>query len=249
MHSSNGIEVRNLSFSYSGKPALADASFQARAGKFTGLLGPNGAGKSTLLSLLTGLLGRGRGEISIDGIDIHKHPRQALGRVGIVFQQSALDLDLTLEQNMVYGAALRGWWGKDARWKINQALELMNITDQRRDKVRELNGGHRRRLEIARALVHQPAVLILDEPTVGLDIRTRNELVTHVHQLTTTENITVLWASHLVDEIRETDDLVILNKGQVCSAGPVTQLLQQYACPTVLSLFERLTCTDQSLAD
>lgn len=249
MQSRNGIEVRNLSFSYSGKPALTDASFQARAGKFTGLLGPNGAGKSTLLSLLTGLLGGCGGEISIDGIDTHKHPCQALGQVGIVFQQSALDLDLTLEQNMVYGAALRGWWGKDARRKINQVLELMNITDRRRAKVRELNGGHRRRLEIARALVHQPAVLILDEPTVGLDIQTRNELVAHVHQLTTSANITVLWASHLVDEIHESDDLVILHKGRVRGAGPVTQLLQQHTCPTVLSLFERLTCADQNLVN
>jgi ABC-2 type transport system ATP-binding protein len=246
MRSSNGIEVRNLSFDYAGKLVLTDASFHARAGKFTGLLGPNGAGKSTLLSLLTGLLdGRG-GQIHIDGIDIGKDPRQALGRVGIVFQQSALDLDLTLEQNMVYGAALRGWWGSDAHRKITQALELMNIADRCHYKVRELNGGHRRRLEIARALVHQPAVLILDEPTVGLDIRARNELVAHVHQLTTSENITVLWASHLVDEIRESDDLVVLHKGQIRAAGPVAQLLSQHTCRTVLSLFEHLTCADEN---
>ncbi|MGE4635991.1 MAG: ATP-binding cassette domain-containing protein [Arenicellales bacterium] len=244
----DGIKVSNLSFNYGDKPVLAGASFQARAGKFTGLLGPNGAGKSTLLSLLIGLLGECDGEISISGIDMRKHPRQALARVGIVFQQSALDLDLTIEQNMVYGAALRGWWGSDARRNINQALELMNIADRGRDKVRDLNGGHRRRLEIARALVHQPAVLILDEPTVGLDIRTRNELVAHVHQLTTSENITVLWASHLVDEIRESDDLVVLHEGQVRTTGPVNQLLRQHTCPTVLSLFERLTGADENLA-
>ena len=243
---SSGITVNRLSFAYVGKPALSNASLKVRSGKFTALLGPNGAGKSTLLALLTGLLAAREGTISINGFDSRTQLQQALAQTGIVFQQSALDLDLTVEQNMIYGAGLRGYWGGTARRNINNALERMDLANRAHHRARELNGGHRRRLEVARALVHQPKVLILDEPTVGLDIPTRHELVEHVHQLTTDSGITVLWATHLVDEIHSSDDLILLHQGQVRLNGPVKALLEQHAHPTVLSLFQSVTAADSS---
>ena len=249
MGDSAGIAVTRLSFAYAGQPVLTDINLEIRRGTFSALLGPNGAGKSTFLSLLSGLLIARQGTISINGCDSRTQLQQALAQTGIVFQQSALDLDLTVKQNMIYGAGLRGYWGGTARHNIQHALELMDLTDQTRARVRELNGGHRRRLEVARALVHQPKVLILDEPTVGLDIPTRDELVKHVHKLTTDSGITVLWATHLVDEIYSSDDLILMHGGQVRLNGPVKTLLEQYGHPTVLSLFQSLTAADLSQDD
>ncbi len=249
MGDSAGIAVTRLSFAYAGQPVLTDINLEIRRGTFSALLGPNGAGKSTFLSLLSGLLIARQGAISINGCDSRTQLQQALAQTGIVFQQSALDIDLTVKQNMIYGAGLRGYWGGPARHNIQHALELMDLTDQTRARVRELNGGHRRRLEVARALVHQPKVLILDEPTVGLDIPTRDELVKHVHKLTTDSGITVLWATHLVDEIYSSDDLILMHGGQVRLNGPVKTLLEQYGHPTVLSLFQSLTAADLSQDD
>lgn len=246
MGDSSGITVSRLSFAYAGKPVLIDASLEVPGGTFSALLGPNGAGKSTLLALLTGLLAAREGTISINGFDSRTQLQQALAQTGIVFQQSALDLDLTVKQNMIYGAGLRGYWGETARRNIDHALERMDLADRVRDRARELNGGHRRRLEVARALVHQPKVLILDEPTVGLDIPTRHELVEHVHQLATESGITVLWATHLVDEVYLSDDLILLHNGHVRLNGPVKLLLEQHAHPTVLSLFQSVTAADSS---
>ena len=246
MNSGSGITIDGLSFAYGASSALMDVSFSVERGCFTGLLGPNGAGKSTLLSLLTGLLAMQLGEAYIDDINIRVQPRRALARLGIVFQSQALDLDLTVAQNMAYAAALRGYWGGNARRRIDEKLELMGIAHRGREKTRKLNGGHRRRLEIARALVHQPTVLILDEPTVGLDIPSRSQLVEHVHQLATSENLTVLWATHLVDEIRKSDNLVVLHRGQLRAAGPVAQILAQHGGDSVPVLFERLTSADEA---
>ena len=169
------LSIKDLSFSYSGKKALDQVGFDIQAGECTVLLGPNGAGKSTLFALVTRLYDARSGQIELCGFDIKKKTGKALSRLGVVFQQSTLDMDLTVMQNLDYHAALHGLGGKLAKLRIQQELERLNMYDRRKEKIRQLNGGHRRRVEIARALLHMPSLLLLDEPTVGLDVPSRQD--------------------------------------------------------------------------
>lgn len=244
MTGKTGIEIRDLHYAYGDKIALDGISLSVQAGRFTALLGPNGAGKSTLVALLSRLIVASRGQIEMLGEDIARRPRLALGNMGIVFQEQTLDLDLTVAQNMFYFAALRGLAGKTARNRIEASLERMGLAKRQREKVRALNSGHRRRLEIARALVHTPQIFILDEPTVGLDVPSRNELVSHIHALCAEQRLTVLWATHLVDEVWDDDDLIVLHTGRVRAAGSVRDVMTLTNCTTVLEAFNRLTTTD-----
>ncbi len=210
----NPLSVRNVTFRYGSKTALDDVSFDLDAGRFCALLGPNGAGKSTLFALLTRLLVTREGSITVAGHDIATRSRDALARMGVVFQQQTLDPEMTVLQNLRYFAALQGLSGKQARGKIDAALDRLAMRERAGEKARNLNGGHRRRMEIARALIHDPGVLILDEPTVGLDTGSRHAITAHVHDLADA-GLTVLWATHLVDEIRDSDDVVVLHQGRV----------------------------------
>jgi ABC-2 type transport system ATP-binding protein len=234
------IKVSGLSYSYGRKVALEDVSIAVRPGRFTALLGANGAGKTTLVSLLCGLLASQRGTIEILGFDAARNLRAALRETGVVFQQQTLDLDLTVQQNMTYFAALRGLSGGRATERIQACVSRMGLDGREGEKVRRLNGGHRRRLEIARALLHQPSFLILDEPTVGLDVEARAALVDHVHALCRQEGVALLWATHLVDEVWLDDDLIVLDAGRVRAAGPVSEVLAVQGCPDVLSAFRKI---------
>jgi ABC-2 type transport system ATP-binding protein len=235
------LTVQELSFSYSGKKALENVGFEINQGECTLLLGPNGAGKSTLFALITRLYDTRNGRIALCGFDIKKQTNKALARLGVVFQQSTLDLDLTVIQNLKYHAALHGIGGRFAKQRIQQELERLNMYDRRFEKIRQLNGGHRRRVEIARALLHKPSVLLLDEPTVGLDVPSRQDIVEHVHYLAKEDNIAVLWASHLIDEIYPEDKLIILDKGQIKASGAIEDVLQKVGVPTIKDAFYKLT--------
>jgi len=215
----NGLQTKEVSYSYGAKIALNKITFSIPAGTYCALLGPNGAGKSTLFSLLTRLFIPLTGQIEIAGIDLSRSPQLALGKMGVVFQQSTLDLDLTAKQNLSYFAALHGMSGKQANLRIDEVLARMNMAERASERVRELNGGHRRRLEIARSLMHKPDVLLLDEPTVGLDAASRVAITEHVHRLCAEDGLTVLWATHLVDEVRDDDMLIILHNGEVLAQG------------------------------
>ncbi|MBK8814856.1 MAG: ATP-binding cassette domain-containing protein [Methylococcaceae bacterium] len=241
MSRSYALTIENLSFSYSGRKALDTIGFTINPGECTILLGPNGAGKSTLFALITRLYDARSGRIELCGFDIKKHTSQALARLGVVFQQSTLDIDLTVMQNLNYHAALHGMGGKFAKQRIQQELERLNMFERRFEKIRQLNGGHRRRVEIARALLHKPSLLLLDEPTVGLDVPSRQEIVDHVHRLVKDDNIAVLWASHLIDEIYPDDRLVVLHKGHIKAVGPVDSVLKQTNAPTIKEAFYALT--------
>ncbi|WP_424971242.1 ABC transporter ATP-binding protein [Dinoroseobacter sp. S76] len=219
-----GLSVRDLSFSYGSKRALAEVSFDIPQGAFCALLGPNGAGKSTLFGLLTRLFTSAEGAITVAGHDLRQTPRAALAEIGVVFQQTTLDLSLSVDRNLSYFAALHGLAGADAARRIDTALDLLDMTERRRETVRNLNGGHRRRTEIARALIHDPSVLLLDEPTVGLDAASRAAITDHVHELCAARNLTVLWATHLTDEIRGTDQLLILHRGKIRADGPTDSI-------------------------
>ncbi|MFT6774809.1 MAG: ABC-2 type transport system ATP-binding protein [Paracoccaceae bacterium] len=216
---SGALGVEGLSWRYGAKAALDDVSFSVEAGRFCALLGPNGAGKSTLFGLLTRLFVSRVGRIEVAGHDLARTPRAALARMGVVFQQPTLDLDLTVRRNMSYFAALHGIWGKDADARIDAALDRLSMRERAHERARDLNGGHRRRMEIARALIHRPAVLLLDEPTVGLDAGSRGALVEHVHDMCATDGLTVLWATHLVDEVRDADRLLVLHRGRIVADG------------------------------
>jgi ABC-2 type transport system ATP-binding protein len=219
------LRVDALSYAYGPKTALDGVSFEARPGRFTALLGPNGAGKSTLFALFAGLLRPDSGTVSVDGHDLGRAPRRALARMGIVFQQPTLDLDLTVRQNLAYFAALRGLAGRERTTRIDAALDRLGMRERAGEKVRALNGGHRRRTEIARALLHRPPVLLCDEPTVGLDAAARAAITAHVHDLAA-EGLAVLWATHLTDEVREDDHLLCLHRGRLLADGPARAVTQ-----------------------
>jgi ABC-2 type transport system ATP-binding protein len=236
-----GVEISDLHYAYGEKTALDGVSLSIRPGRFTAILGPNGAGKSTLFALLCGLIASREGRIRVLGADMSKTPRAALSQMGIVFQQQTLDLDLSVAQNMAYFGALRGLSGAECRRRVAQSLERMGLAGREQEKARVLNGGHRRRLEIARALLCEPNLLLLDEPTVGLDVPSRAALVEHVHQLCVESRLTVLWATHLVDEIWPNDDLVVLHQGHVRASGAAADVLDETGCADVNSAFAALT--------
>ncbi|SEM76917.1 ABC transporter ATP-binding protein [Palleronia pelagia] len=217
------LSVADLSFSYGARQALDGVSFDIPAGRFCALLGPNGAGKSTLFGLLTRLFTTAGGRITMAGHDLDTAPRRALGAMGIVFQQTTLDLDLTVRQNLRYFAALHGISGREADTRIDAALDRLDMRARAGERARALNGGHRRRAEIARALVHRPRVLLLDEPTVGLDAASRSAITDHVHDLCG-DGLTVLWATHLTDEVRADDHLLILHRGRILRDGRAAEI-------------------------
>lgn len=235
------LSIEDLSFSYSGKKALDQVSFDIQSGECTILLGPNGAGKSTLFALITRLYDARSGRIEFCGFDVKKQTSKALARLGVVFQQPTLDMDLTVMQNLGYHAALHGMGRKLAKQRSQQELERLNMYDRRFEKIRQLNGGHRRRVEIARALLHKPSLLLLDEPTVGLDVPSRQDIVEHVHRLVKDEKIAVLWASHLIDEIYPDDQVIILHKGQIKVKGAINTVLEQTGTASIKEAFYALT--------
>lgn len=214
------LSVQSLCFAYGPKSALDGISFDIPRGAFCALLGPNGAGKSTLFGLLTRLFTTREGRIEIAGHDLARAPRKALAEIGVVFQQPSLDLDLTVHRNLKYFAALHGLAGRDADQRIKAVLTRLGMEERAGETVRALNGGHRRRTEIARALIHRPSVLLLDEPTVGLDAASRAAITEHVHRLAAEDGLTVLWATHLTDEIWPDDQLVILHQGHILADDP-----------------------------
>jgi ABC-2 type transport system ATP-binding protein len=215
----SALAVSGLSHDFSGRRALKEVGFCVEPDTFTVLLGPNGAGKTTLISLVTGLYAARRGEIAILGHDLRLEPLRALANLGVVFQAPTLDLDLTVRENLLYFGALHGLSRRDARERALAELGRLGILDRLDDKVRALSGGLRRRVEIARSLVHQPQLLIVDEATVGLDAATRRLLLNHVRALCREQNLSVLWATHLLDEVEAGDPLVVLHEGAVCWQG------------------------------
>lgn len=235
------LEVAGLSYSYGRKPALEDVSFTLRGGEFKVLLGPNGAGKTTLFSLITRLFESRDGTIRVDGIGLRRRAGRALQRMGVVFQQPTLDLDLTVRQNLLYHASLHGIAKSEAAERIETELARFEMADRRGETVRRLNGGHRRRVEIARALLHRPMLLLLDEPTVGLDVPTRRAIVEHVHQLCLEEGTAVLWATHLIDEVFDDDNVIVLHEGRVRADGGAAAVIAAVAAESIGEAFDRLT--------
>ncbi len=235
------LEVLDLGFSYGPKVALEAIGFTVGPGEFKVLLGPNGAGKTTLFSLITRLFDSPDGQIRVEGLDLRRHQGAALARMGVVFQQPTLDLDLSVRQNLRYHAALQGMSRRRADERIETELMRMNMADRQGERVRQLNGGHRRRVEIARALMHEPTLLLLDEPTVGLDVPTRRDIVQHVHRLSREQGVAVLWATHLIDEVQDGDSVIVLHEGRIRADGAASEVVSRAGVKDIGAAFDKLT--------
>jgi ABC-2 type transport system ATP-binding protein len=234
------LTVKNVSYWYGSKQALDNVSFEVFPGRVTALLGPNGAGKTTLFSLITRLFDAPTGRIEICGRSASEWGAKALRPLGVVFQQPTLDLDLTVKQNLRYFAALRGLRRREADERMLRALEALDMEERIGERVRALNGGHRRRVEIARGLLHSPQLLLLDEPTIGLDDPTRRAIVRHVHDLARTDNIGVLWATHLFDEVEPDDDLLVINRGKIVARGKAKDVVAETGAKNLGGAFRLL---------
>lgn len=218
------LVVAGVSHRFGRFQALRDVSFTVPRGAFAALLGVNGAGKTTLFSLITRLYDSTSGRIEVAGFDARRQPGEALARLGVVFQSRALDGDLTLRQNLLYHAALHGMGGSGARERIGEVLRLVGLGDRGEVRVNALSGGQQRRAEIARALLHRPELLLLDEATAGLDLRARAEVQALVRRLIAEAGVSTLWATHVFDEVAPGDEVIILHRGAVLATGSAAEI-------------------------
>ena len=212
---------------YGAKVALKSVSMSLYPGQFVALLGPNGAGKSTLVQLLSGLFVPDQGELSVLGFDIRKNAPKALAGLGVVFQQSSLDLDLSIRANLLFHTDLHGIARKTALQRIAAGLAQHGLQGQDAVAVRALSGGNRRKVELIRALLHQPRFLLMDEATVGLDPASRHDLMRSVEALARAGEVAVLWATHLVDEVAQADRVLVLSQGALVFDGTPAELMAQ----------------------
>lgn len=218
------LTIEGVSHRFGAVQALQGVSFRVERGAFCALLGVNGAGKTTLFSLITRLYDSTSGRITVAGYDARRQPSQALARLGVVFQSRALDGDLTLRQNLSYHAALHGIGGRAAKARIAEVLALVGLSEKAAARASTLSGGQQRRAEVARALLHRPQLLLLDEATAGLDVRARAEVVALVRRLIAEEGVSTLWATHIFEEIEPEDHVVVLHKGAVLADGRASAL-------------------------
>lgn len=234
------LSVESVTKSYGKLRALDNLSMQINPGEFCALLGLNGAGKTTLFQLLTGLFTPDEGSIKVQGKDMRHSAVQALAQIGVVFQQPTLDLDLSVQANLKFHARMHGM-GREADAKIAEELERVGLSQRAKDSVRELSGGNKRKVELVRALLHRPAILLMDEPTVGLDPGSRVSLIEHVHQLCREQNMAVLWATHLVDEAESAQKVFVLHKGNLLAEQDPAGLCNSVGAPDLATAFLQMT--------
>lgn len=235
------LKVTSVCKSFGKRNALDDVSLHVAAGEFVALLGPNGAGKTTLFQILSGLFIADRGNAAICGADIGTRPIAALSQLGIVFQQPALDLDLTVTANLQFQADLHGIARVEAKQRIASCLSRFGLTERAQDTARVLSGGNRRKVELARALITHPRLLLMDEATVGIDPASRTQIIADVKVLCKEQEMAVLWATHLVDEAEGADRIIVMAKGRVRFDGVSAQLLADQDCASLTDAFLRLT--------
>jgi ABC-2 type transport system ATP-binding protein len=240
----SALSVDKVSHAYGARLALDEVSFDVAPASFTVLLGLNGAGKSTLFSVITHLYASRSGAVRIFGYDVARESGAALSRLGVVFQQRTLDPDLSVEQNLAYHGALHGIGWRETRARQAALLARVGLADRARDKARHLSGGQMRRVEIARSLLHRPRMLLLDEPTAGLDIKARADILGIVRDLVAVSGIGVLWTTHLVDEIRSDDHVIVLHKGRVLADGASHSIIASTGGASIGEAFTRLTRSD-----
>ena len=222
------IEIDHLSKRFGEVQAVKDLSFRVKEGELFAFLGVNGAGKSTTINILCGQMPKDAGSVRIDGKSLDEEPDAIKRSLGVVFQNSALDKDLTVRENLQSRAALYGIRGKDFRERLSELAELLDFKDLVKRPLGKLSGGQRRRIDIARALLHRPRILILDEPTTGLDPQTRNTLWRAIGELRAREGMTVFLTTHYMEEAADADFVVILDHGQIAAEGTPLSLKNTY---------------------
>ena len=237
---STALQIKNVSHKFGEFKALKNVSINIDSGDFTVLLGLNGAGKTTLYSLITRLYNNNSGSIKIHNFDVREESSDALKNIGVVFQQPTLDLDLSVEENLHYHSSLHGLSFTDAKERIEEEIRRIDLTEKLKNKVRSLSGGQRRRVEIARSLLHKPKLLLLDEPTVGLDIGSRQMILKHVKSLCKKGQLAVLWATHLIDEIDKGEKVVIIHKGEIVESGDVLKIVKKTKQKNIRDAFNKL---------
>ncbi|MCP5116800.1 MAG: ABC transporter ATP-binding protein [bacterium] len=218
------LSVEQLTHRYGDRTALSGLSFTVSAGTVFGLLGPNGGGKSTLFRILATMMAPDEGRVTIAGFDVVKQPDEVRGKIGVVFQTQSLDRKLTVEENLSSQGHLYGLSGNNLAGRISDALTRLGLDDRRGDIVDTLSGGLRRRVEIAKALLHRPSVLLMDEPSTGLDPGARRELSQYIEELRSGEGVTVLLTTHILDEADRCDRLLLLHQGQSVAEGAPDEL-------------------------
>ncbi len=231
----------NVVKTYGTTRAVDGVSLRAMAGDFVALLGPNGAGKTTLFQLLSGLFVPDSGRIAVMGHDMRRDPVPALAQLGIVFQQPTLDLELTVMGNLLFHAGLHGIPRAVAKGRIEKELARLGLSADVHRKTAQLSGGNRRRVELARALLHEPRLLLMDEPTVGLDPASRGDLLKLILELRAERSVAVLWATHLCDEVTDADRVIVLHRGKVLADTTPAALVASAGAATVEQAFLKLT--------
>ncbi|MEO7246001.1 MAG: ATP-binding cassette domain-containing protein [Rubrivivax sp.] len=235
------LQLRALSKRYGERLALHDLDLSLPEACFVALLGPNGAGKSTLFQIATGLFAADSGDVEVDGWSMRRNSRRALARIGVVFQQMSLDLDLTVARNLQFHADLHGLPQALARERIAAGAQALGLAADLARSVRELSGGTRRKVELARAMLHRPRLLLMDEPTVGLDPKSRRELLATIRDDVAERGTTVLWATHLVEEAQAADRVLVLHKGRLQADGTPASVTAALGGGTLEEAFMRAT--------
>lgn len=222
------IDIKNLSKSFKDVKAVQDISFKVKEGEFFAFLGINGAGKSTTISIMCGLLNKDSGTVIINGENIDNNLDKIKNQIGVVFQNSVLDKDFTVMENLKYRAGLYGIFGNDFKNKLKELSDLLKLDELYHRKFSKLSGGEKRRVDIARALIHDPKILILDEPTTGLDPQTRKQVWDVIHKMRHDKGLTVFLTTHYMEEISDTDYVVILDSGKIVAEGTPLELKNKY---------------------
>lgn len=228
------IQIKDLNKSFGDIHAVQDLSFRVKEGELFAFLGVNGAGKSTTINILCGQLPKDSGSITIDGADLGRHPDDMKRKLGVVFQNSVLDAALCVQDNLQSRAALYGLTGSAFNRRLTELSELLEFEDLLKRPVGKLSGGQRRRIDIARALIHKPRILILDEPTTGLDPQTRKILWNVIADLRKNEKMTVFLTTHYMEEAAEADYVVILDSGKISAEGTPLELKNKYTADFIM---------------
>ncbi len=239
------IKVNNLTKKFNGFTAVDDISFRVKKGIIFAFLGPNGAGKSTTIKVLVTLLKPTNGRLSINGFDVLKEPIKVRSSFGIVFQDYSLDDELTAYENMYFHSVVYGLPARERKPKIDKLLELVNLSDRKKDLVKKFSGGMKRRLEIARGLLHEPDVLFLDEPTLGLDPQTRNHVWNYIKELNKEKGLTVFFTTHYMEEAEKyADEIAIIDHGKIVAEGTLELLKNKTKTNNLEEAFLSLTGYD-----
>lgn len=232
-NAASGIEIVNLSHAFAGRKVLDDVTLSIDEGASVAILGSNGAGKTTLMNILCALIKPDSGRVTLAGVDLARQPDAVRRSIGVVFQDPSLDTRLSAWENLEFHGLVYGLAGRERARRIDEVLELVGLDERRDDIVRSFSGGMKRRLEIARALIHEPKILFLDEPTSGLDPQTRANIWAYLERLRGDRHMTQVTTTHYIEEVENHDQIFVLDHGKLLAAGTPDALRAQYSKPMI----------------